>query len=106
MAFRAGRRLVARLVRHQEHDPAGRALEAPLPFRAGASYLITGGLGGLGLEVARWMVRQGARRLILLGRSPSPRARVGLPRRGEPGRAGRRAVRELEALGASVHPAR
>ena len=71
VAFRAGRRLVARLVRHQEFDPPARPSRLR-SFRAGASYLITGGLGGLGLEVARWMVRQGARRLILLGRSPLP----------------------------------
>ncbi|WP_018262949.1 type I polyketide synthase [Methylobacterium sp. WSM2598] len=38
--------------------------------RAGATYLITGGLGGLGLTVARWMVeREGARELVLVGRS-------------------------------------
>jgi len=33
-----------------------------------ASYLITGGLGALGLELARWLVEQGARHLILAGR--------------------------------------
>jgi acyl transferase domain-containing protein/NADPH:quinone reductase-like Zn-dependent oxidoreductase/NADP-dependent 3-hydroxy acid dehydrogenase YdfG/acyl carrier protein len=32
------------------------------------TYLITGGLGGLGLETARWMVREGARKLVLVGR--------------------------------------
>jgi acyl transferase domain-containing protein/acyl-CoA synthetase (AMP-forming)/AMP-acid ligase II/acyl carrier protein len=40
---------------------------APL-FRPDAAYLITGGLGSLGLRVAHWMVHQGARRLVLLGR--------------------------------------
>ena len=105
VAFRAGRKLLARLVRHQEDDPAGRALEAPLPFRSDASYLITGGLGGLGLEVARWMVRQGARRLILLGRSALP-ARAGWTSLDAESPAGRAvaAIRDLEALGASVHP--
>ena len=34
-----------------------------------STYLITGGLGGLGFSVARWMVQQGARHLVLLGRS-------------------------------------
>lgn len=38
-------------------------------FRPDASYLITGGLGGLGLVVARWMVERGARHLVLLSRS-------------------------------------
>ncbi len=37
-------------------------------FRADGTYLITGGLGGLGLLVARWMGRRGARHLILVGR--------------------------------------
>jgi myxalamid-type polyketide synthase MxaB len=32
------------------------------------SYLITGGLGSLGLTVAQWMVEQGARHLVLMGR--------------------------------------
>ena len=40
---------------------------SPLPqLRADGAYLITGGLGDLGLELASWMVRSGARRLILL----------------------------------------
>ncbi|MBV9488723.1 MAG: SDR family NAD(P)-dependent oxidoreductase, partial [Verrucomicrobia bacterium] len=33
-------------------------------------YLITGGLGGLGLEVARWLVQRGARSVVLNGRRP------------------------------------
>ena len=36
--------------------------------RGDSSYLITGGLGALGLKVARWMVEQGARHLVLTGR--------------------------------------
>ena len=50
-------------------------LEAPpdaqstISFREHGTYLITGGLGGLGLLVADWMVEHGARHLILLGRS-------------------------------------
>jgi NADP-dependent 3-hydroxy acid dehydrogenase YdfG/acyl carrier protein len=38
-------------------------------FSANATYLITGGLGGFGLAIARWMVEQGARHLALMGRS-------------------------------------
>src|SRR5262249_28971453 len=37
-------------------------------LRPDATYLITGGLGALGLEVARWMVAEGARRLVLASR--------------------------------------
>jgi acyl transferase domain-containing protein/acyl carrier protein/SAM-dependent methyltransferase len=37
------------------------------------TYLVTGGTGGLGLEVATWLVEQGARRLVLVSRrGPGP----------------------------------
>jgi myxalamid-type polyketide synthase MxaB len=42
--------------------------------RPDGSYLITGGLGGLGLEVARWLIGQGATHLTLVGRSPASAA--------------------------------
>src|SRR4029453_527793 len=38
-------------------------------FRPDRTCLITGGLGGLGLITARWMIGQGARHLVLMGRS-------------------------------------
>lgn len=38
-------------------------------FNPDATYVITGGFGGLGRVIARWMVRLGARNLVLLGRS-------------------------------------
>jgi acyl transferase domain-containing protein/acyl carrier protein len=38
-------------------------------FRSDATYLITGGLGGLGLSVAQWMIGQGAQHLVLMGRN-------------------------------------
>ncbi|EGJ29406.1 dehydrogenase [Moorena producens 3L] len=44
------------------------ATQKPLSFRNDASYLITGGLGGLGLLVASWMVSKGAKHLVLLTR--------------------------------------
>lgn len=43
--------------------------------RQDSAYLITGGLGALGLEVAEWLVGQGAGRILLMGRSaPSEEA--------------------------------
>jgi NAD(P)-dependent dehydrogenase (short-subunit alcohol dehydrogenase family)/acyl carrier protein len=46
-----------------------------LHFKADATYLVTGGLGGLGLELAQWLVDRGARSLLLVGRSePSEQA--------------------------------
>lgn len=38
--------------------------------RPGASYWVTGGLGGLGLATAGWLVARGARHLALSGRRP------------------------------------
>jgi acyl transferase domain-containing protein/acyl carrier protein len=70
IALRGGRRLVARLERGS-FEPAEAAT-----FDAGGSYLITGGLGGLGLTAARWLVASGARHVLLLGRNdPSDQAR-------------------------------
>jgi NAD(P)-dependent dehydrogenase (short-subunit alcohol dehydrogenase family) len=42
---------------------------APVTLHAAATYLITGGLGGIGLLVAERFVAEGARHLILMGRS-------------------------------------
>ncbi|MFE0043485.1 SDR family NAD(P)-dependent oxidoreductase [Streptomyces albireticuli] len=45
------------------------------PVRPDATYLITGGLGALGLRTARYLVDQGARHLVLAGRrGPSAEA--------------------------------
>ena len=41
-------------------SPIVPAEDEPVTFRADASYLITGGLGGFGLAVARWMAERGA----------------------------------------------
>ena len=51
---------------------APEASEAAGPaIRDDATYLITGGLGGLGLETARWLAGRGAKHLVLLGRRGS-----------------------------------
>ena len=44
--------------------PAGNQIVKP-----DGSYLITGGFGALGLQVANWLIEEGAKNLILLGRS-------------------------------------
>lgn len=54
--------------------------------RADATYLITGGLGGIGCELAKWMAEQGARHLALMGRRP-------------PTEEARHAIREIEQMG-------
>lgn len=58
-------------------------------FPADATYLITGGLGGLGLKVTEWLVAQGARHLMLVGRKA-------------PGETARAALKSLEEMGAQV----
>jgi malonyl CoA-acyl carrier protein transacylase len=62
VAFRNGQRYVARLVRKQLPE------SKRVSFRADGTYLVTGGLGALGLRIAQWMVQQGARQLVLTGR--------------------------------------
>lgn len=52
---------------------------APIAFSPSASYLVTGGLAGLGLRVARWMAERGAGTVILAGRrEPSDEARAAI----------------------------
>jgi len=62
LAFRDGQRYVARLVHKQLPESQEVAL------RSDGTYLITGGLGALGLKVAQWMVERGAKQLVLTGR--------------------------------------
>ncbi|WP_437494050.1 type I polyketide synthase [Sorangium sp. So ce1014] len=86
IALRGKERFVARLARGAAgENVAGTALDG------GAAYLITGGLGALGLHVARWMVERGARQLYLIGRREAL----------EPAQA---ALRELADAGAEVVP--
>ncbi|MEQ9335533.1 amino acid adenylation domain-containing protein [Thalassobaculum sp.] len=50
------------------------------PAKIGGTWLITGGFGGLGLAVARWLAVQGAGRIALLGRNPPETvADLGIP---------------------------
>ncbi len=97
IAFRRGQSYVARMVRSERWSPR------PLPIHADGSYLITGGLWGLGFAVARWLVQKGARHLILLGRTRLPaRSEWGSVPTGS--RMAQQIVylRELEAMGAQV----
>ena len=97
LALRDGQRLVPRLVRRAP------AAAAAVGWRGDCAYLVTGGLGGLGLRLTEWMAAGGAGTIVLTGRH-------GLPPRVEwdavqPGsRAARQvtAIRAAEALGAAV----
>ncbi|MCC5667831.1 SDR family NAD(P)-dependent oxidoreductase [Nostoc sp. CHAB 5784] len=50
------------------HEPIDDDLQT-LPVHPEGTYLITGGMGGLGLRVAHWLVEKGAKYLVLVGRS-------------------------------------
>jgi acyl transferase domain-containing protein/ubiquinone/menaquinone biosynthesis C-methylase UbiE len=89
VSIRAGARLVARLVRGLP-VAEGAALESSL--RGDGTYLVTGGLGGLGLLVARHLAERGARHLVLVGRSGASPAAAS-------------AIAEIEALGVQVRVA-
>ncbi|RBM20493.1 type I polyketide synthase [Streptomyces sp. PT12] len=66
-AHRAGRRHVP------VHEPA--AARPATAVRRGGSYLVTGGLGPVGLRIAEHLIRRGAARLVLTGRGePGDRA--------------------------------
>ena len=80
----------------------GEPVRPPLRCKPDAAYLVTGGLGALGLLIAGWLADAGARRLLLCGRTPLP------PRRDWEGitdiqvRQRISAIRELELRGVSV----
>jgi len=65
IGFRQGQRWIARLTTAEKHEISSSSPS----IRSDCTYLVTGGLGGLGLIVARWLVDLGARYLVLMGRS-------------------------------------
>ncbi len=84
VGFRDGRRHVARL-----EQPAAADGGDTLRLRPDRAYLVTGGLGGVGRRLARWLVERGARHLVLVGRHAARTTAVDL-------------VAELEAAGVRV----
>ncbi|MFF8232305.1 amino acid adenylation domain-containing protein [Streptomyces caelestis] len=67
VALRDGTRWVNRLMALPVPRPDDDGVP---PFREGGHYLITGGLGGLGVEVARTLLTDHRARLTLIGRGP------------------------------------
>ncbi|HEV2149833.1 MAG TPA: SDR family NAD(P)-dependent oxidoreductase [Longimicrobiaceae bacterium] len=107
VAFRAGRRWV------QDYEPLRLlpAEERPPAVREGGVYLVTGGLGGIGLEVSGWLARHARARLVLTGRSVFPAREewngwLAAHEATDPTSRRIRAIREMEALGAEVMVAR
>lgn len=66
VSIRDGACFVPRLVRTSIE-----AAEKPL-FRDDATYVITGAFGAIGRQLAQWMVDEGAKHLVLVGRNPAP----------------------------------
>jgi len=68
VAYRRERRWVRR------YEPVDLASEdaSDLPLKQGGAYLITGGLGGIGLALASWLARTVSARLLLTSRRPLP----------------------------------
>ena len=85
VAFRNQVRYVARMVRHET-----RSISDSVVLRKDNTYLVTGGLGALGLHVAHWLVEQGAKHVVLTGRS------------GATSKIAKEGVEQLEQLGANV----
>ncbi|MGQ4511287.1 amino acid adenylation domain-containing protein [Streptomyces sp. DW26H14] len=98
IGLRGGRRATSRLL------PAeGLTRPLPLRLRPDGTYLVTGAFGALGRLLCRTLVKRGARRLVLMGRTPVP-ARREWPS-ADPASAEGRAVallKEVEALGAQA----
>ncbi|WP_132113287.1 type I polyketide synthase [Actinocrispum wychmicini] len=89
IALRDGRRYVARFVTAPALD-GGDADPGIEPVQPGASYLITGGYGAIGLRVAHWLAALGAAHIGLVGRTP-------------PGEQARETLAELERDGPKIH---
>ena len=64
LALRQDKVYVPRIQKTVDINPA-----KALKLTPDASYLITGGLGALGLQIAKWLAVKGAKNLLLLGRS-------------------------------------
>ena len=100
VAYRDRRRFVPRLARRSV--PASGSTE----IRRDGTYVVSGAFGAVGFAVAQWLVEQGARRLVLVGRTSMP-PRDAWAAVDPESAVGRRvhAIRALEAAGAAVHVA-
>lgn len=68
VAYRNGQRLIPRL----EKVDLTIAKKQKLPFQPGGMYLLTGGLGGIGVEIANYLLKTYQTRLLLVGRTELP----------------------------------
>ena len=97
VVVRDGAAATARLARLE-----GTGNGRPLVCQPDGTYLITGGLGVLGLEIAHWLAERGMRRVVLAGRRALP-ARDTWDHLTDPTDQARvESVRSLERLGVTV----
>ncbi|MBN3894355.1 MAG: SDR family NAD(P)-dependent oxidoreductase [Nostoc sp. NOS(2021)] len=68
VAYRNGQRLLPRL---EKVDWTNQP-KSPVSFKRGGTYLISGGLGGIGIEIARYLLKHYQARLLLVGKTPLP----------------------------------
>ncbi|WP_200871916.1 type I polyketide synthase [Actinomadura welshii] len=102
VALRAGRRWVEEYEQTDLPDHT----DVPRLLRRRGVYLITGGMGGIGLETAKALARGVAARLILVGRTPLPPRQdweAYLTENGDDRTGARiRGIQEVERLGGEV----
>lgn len=86
VVYYQGTRHVSRLVRSSSSNSIAHQLPT---ISEDATYLITGGLGAIGLNVSGWLIEKGARHLVLVSRSQLSEVDQGK-------------IDQLESLGAQV----
>ncbi|KAJ5631672.1 fatty acid synthase S-acetyltransferase [Penicillium longicatenatum] len=82
-------KIVIKIPENLDQIPAS-VTDSPLPFSPDVSYVLVGGLGGLGIAIARWMVERGAKSLVFFSRSGNSTDET------------RNFVQELEAMGCTA----
>ena len=102
IAWRQGRRFVPRI----EPLDLASSPDSAFAVREGATYLITGGTGGMGLEIARYLAGQARVTLVFVNRSTFPerssweRLETASPDRWL--KAKIRTLKEIESLGSAI----
>ena len=97
--FREGRLYTPRLRPINPDDLESR----PLKIHENGSYLVTGGLGGIGFETSCWLHQKGARHLLIIGRTPiSEQDRLNTSEKNNRHQQQLLRIRKLEEMGMKV----
>lgn len=68
VAYRNGQRFVPRL----EKVDLPIKPKHPIPFKQGGTYLLSGGLGGVGIQIAKYLLKHYQARILVVGRTSLP----------------------------------